>query len=78
MEIQTTYRQHLTQRINDLLNEVERIHDLVAQQLMEVSFIDDNEEKHYKLCDMQRYLNKADHLHFKIYMLDELKSLLCK
>lgn len=78
MEIQTTYRQHLTQRIKDLLNEVEHIHNIVADQLMDVSFIEDNEEKHYKLCDMQRYLNKADHLHFEIYMLDEIRSLLCK
>jgi len=78
MEIQPTYRQHLKQRIDDLLGQVEKIHDIVANQLMEVSFIEDNEEKHYKLCDMQRYLNKADHLHFEIYMLDELRSLLCK
>ena len=78
MEIQPTYRQHIKQRIDELLGQVEKIHDIVANQLIELSCVECPYEKSAMLDEMKKYLNKADYIHFEIYMLDEVRTLLCK
>ena len=78
MELQQTYREHLTQRIQGLLDEIHHIHDLCGNKLQEADNIDDPEERLDKVNEINPYLNKADYLGFEVYMLIEVRSLLCK
>lgn len=75
MELQQTYRDHLTTRIWGLLDEINRIHDIVAGKLLDMESIGiDNKT----IKELNCYFNKAEYLAFEAYMLGEVRDLLAK
>ena len=75
MELQPTYREHLTARIWGLFDEISKIHDIVAGKLMEMDEVGVNDKT---IKELNCYFNKAEYLAFEIYMLGEVRDLLAK
>lgn len=75
MELQQTYRDHLTTRIWGLFDEISKIHDIVTEKLKEVDEVGVNDET---IKELNCYFNKAEYLAFEAYMLGEVRDLLAK